>query len=96
MDWATDETKLWLSPSARQRRNPRSRPLSVYQDLSTRHNWPVKKTIVDLPINIKENSKRPSGNSLSPPGAQNKDLGAASHTLLTEVCDAGYTAVEAF
>ena len=31
------------------------------------------------------NSKRSSGNSLSPLGAQNKDIGAASQTLLTEV-----------
>ena len=36
------------------------------------------------------------GNSLSPLGAQNKNLDAASQTLLTEVCDAGYTAEEAF
>ena len=68
----------------------------MYQDLSTRHDWPVKKAIVDLPIDMKENSRRPSGNSLSPPGAQNKDFGAASQTLLTGVFDAGYTAVEAF
>ena len=54
----------------------------MYQDLSTRHNWPVKKG----------NSKRTSGNSLSPLGAgggggsgQNKDLSAALPTLLTEV-----------
>ena len=26
----------------------------MYQDLSTRHDWPVKKAIVDLPIRIKE------------------------------------------
>ena len=39
----------------------------------------VKKAIVDLPIRLKGNS----GNSLSPL-AQNKDLDAASQTLLTE------------
>ena len=30
----------------------------MYQDLSTRHDWPVKKAIVDLPVRLKENSKR--------------------------------------
>ena len=33
-------------------------PPPVYQDLSTRHDWPVKKAIVDLPIRMKGNSKR--------------------------------------
>ena len=28
----------------------------MYQDLSTRHDWPVKKAIVNLPIKLKENS----------------------------------------
>ena len=60
----SDETKLWLSPSAKQRRNPCSGPPTVYQDLSTHHDWPVKIGIVDLPIR----SKDPSGNSLSPLG----------------------------
>ena len=45
----------------------------------------LKKAIVDLPIKMKGNSKRTSGNSLSPLGAQNKELGTASQTLLTEV-----------
>ena len=57
----------------------------VYQDLSTRHDWPVKKAIVNLPIRMKGNSKRTSGNSLNPLRAQNKDLAAASQTLLNEV-----------
>ena len=39
----TDEIKLWLSLSAKQRRNSCSRPLNVYQDLSTCHDWLVKK-----------------------------------------------------
>ena len=39
---ATDETKLWLSLSAKQRRNPCSVPPVVYQDLSTLHDWPAK------------------------------------------------------
>ena len=50
-----------------------------------RHDWPAKKTFIDLPIKMKGNSKRTSGNSLSQLGAQNKDIGAASQTLLTEV-----------
>ena len=55
---------------AKQRRNPCSRPPSVYLDLSTCNDWPVKKAIVDLPIRLKGNSKRTSGFSLR---AQNKD-----------------------
>ena len=42
---ATDETKLWLSPSAKQRQNPCSGPHPVHQDLSTRHDWPVRKPL---------------------------------------------------
>ena len=34
---------------------------------------------------MKGNSKRTSGNSLSPLGPQNKNIGAAWQTLLTEV-----------
>ena len=41
---------------------------SVYQDLSTRHDWTVKKAIVNLPLSLKGNSKLLSGNSLSPFG----------------------------
>ena len=51
-------------------------------DLSARYDWPFKKRIVNLPINLKGNSKRISGNFL---GDQNKDIGAASQTLLTGV-----------
>ena len=57
---------LWLSPSAKQRRNPCSRSPPVYQDLSTWHDWPVKNAIVDLPIRLKGNLKRISGSPLSP------------------------------
>ena len=39
----------------------------VYQDLSTRNDWPVKNAIVDLPIRMKGNSKHTSGNSLRDP-----------------------------
>ena len=38
-----DEIKLWLTPSAKQRRNPCSGLPAVYPDLSTHHDWPVKK-----------------------------------------------------
>ena len=37
-------------------------------DLTTRHGWPVKKAIVDLPISLKGNYKHTSVNSLSPLG----------------------------
>ena len=59
--------------------------LSFYQDVRTRHDWPVKKATVDLPIKMMGNSKRFSGNSLSPLGAHNKDIGSSLQTLLTEV-----------
>ena len=68
--------ECWLSRSAKQHRNPCCRPPSVYQDLSTSHDWPFEKSIVILPIRLKENSKRISGNSLSPLGAQSQDIGA--------------------
>ena len=54
----------------------------MYQDLSTRHDWPVRNPIVDLPIRMKGSLKRTSGNSLSPLGAQNGDFGAASRILI--------------
>ena len=57
----------------------------MHQNLSARHDWPVKKAIIDWPIRMKRNSKRTSGNWLSPLGAQNINHGAASQTLLTEV-----------
>ena len=40
--------------------------------------WPVNNAIVDLSIKMK-------GNSLSPLGVQNRDVGTASQTLLPEV-----------
>ena len=47
----------------------------MYQGLSTQLDWPVKKPIVMLPIRMKGNSKRISGNSfVGPLGAKNKDL----------------------
>ena len=56
-----------------------------YQDFSTRHDWPVKEAIANSPIILNGNSKHTSGNSLNPVGVQNKDLTAASQTLLTGV-----------
>ena len=41
-----DEIKLWLTPSAKQCRNPCSGLPAVYPDLGTRHDWPVKKAFV--------------------------------------------------
>ena len=81
----TEETELWLSLSAKQRRNPCSGLPAVYQDLRMRHDWPVQKPFVDLPIKIKGNFKRTFGNSLSTLRAQNKDIGAASQMLLTRI-----------
>ena len=57
------ELNFWLRPSARQHRNPND--LGAYQDLSKRHDWPVKKAMVHLPISLQGNSERISGNSLS-------------------------------
>ena len=62
-----------------------SNPHLCLKDLSTCHDWPVKKAIISSPIRMKGNSKRTSGDSLSPLAAQNKDLCAASQTLLTGV-----------
>ena len=71
--------------SGKQRQNHCSAPHPpVYQDLSTRHDWPVKKTIVDLPIRLQVEGKfKTHCNSLSPLEAENKDLGTASQTLPT-------------
>ena len=80
----TDETKLWLSLFAKQRQNPCSGSHLCTRILIARHDWPVKKC---LPVKMKGNSKRTSGNSLCPLDmkAQNKDLGTACQTLLTRV-----------
>ena len=66
--WPAPQTEINFlsSPSAKQRRNPCSGPQPAYQDLNTRHDWPVKKAIVNLPIRLKGNSKRISSNLLSP------------------------------
>ena len=51
------EINFWFSQSAKQCQNPCSGPPPVYQDLSTCHDWPVNKAIVNLPIRLKGNSK---------------------------------------
>ena len=76
---ATDETKLLSSLSEKQCQNPCSRPPAMYQDLSMHHDWPVEEAIVNFPI------KRSSGNLLSLSRVLNKDIRAASQTLLTKV-----------
>ena len=60
-------------------------PLSVYQDLSTCHDWPNKKVIVNLPIRVKGYPKCISGNLLNPLGYKNMDIGTALQTLLSRV-----------
>ena len=45
------------TPAAKQRRNPCSGLPPVYQDLSTRYDWPVKNAIVDFPIKVKGKPK---------------------------------------
>ena len=54
----------------------------MYQNLSTRHDWPVEEnSIVDSANQVEGGSKRTSGNSpLSPLGARNNDIGAADVT----------------
>ena len=56
----------------------------MYQDLSTRHDWLVKKDNVDLPIKMNRNSRH-FGYLINPLRTQNKDLG-----LKYYVCEAGY------
>ena len=56
----------------------------MYKDLSTHHNWPVKKATVDMPINMEGNLKHTSSYSSSPLASQNKDLSTASHYVLNQ------------
>ena len=53
----------------------------MYQDLSICFGWPVKKSIVDLPIRMKGNTKYTSGNLVSMLVSQNKDIGTALQTI---------------
>ena len=69
---------------AKQCHNYCSRPLPVYQDLSTCHDWPVKKSIVDLPIRMTGNTKRTFANLVSLLVSQNKDIGTALQTITNQ------------
>ena len=60
----TYETELWLSLSVKQRESHCCGAPLVYQDLSMRHDWPVKQACVDLSIKMKGNSKHTSGSLL--------------------------------
>ena len=83
VDCATDETKLWLSPFAKQCQNPCSGYPPVYQDLSTCHDWPIKKDIVYLPIRMKGNQNTlPIIDSFE---AQNMDLSVSLQMSLAKV-----------
>ena len=75
----TDRTNFWLPKPLFWADPP------VYQDLIACHDWPIKKATVNLPIRLKQISKRISGNSFSLFGAQNKDICAASQMLLIRV-----------
>lgn len=73
---STDETKP-LVKSVCNSALKSSAPTCVPENLSMHHDWPVEKAIFDLPIRLKKNPKRTSGNLLSLFRTQNKDLGAA-------------------
>ena len=83
------ELNFLLSPSCETAPKSMFWAPPVCLDLSRRHDWPVKKAVVDLPIRLKGDLKRTSGNSLSPFGAQNKDLGAAASQTLLDVASRG-------
>ena len=48
----------------------------MYQDLSTPYDWPVEKSHCQFANQVERKFETHSGNSLSPLGAQNKDIGA--------------------
>ena len=50
--------------------------LVVYQDLGTRHKWPVKKGYGQFANQIQGKYRSNSTNSLNPLETQNKDMGA--------------------
>lgn len=73
---STDETKP-LVKSVCKSALKSSATTCVPEDLSMSHDWPIEKAMVDLPVELKKNLKRTSGNLLSLFRTQNKDLGAA-------------------
>ena len=48
------ELNCWLSQSVKQRQNPSSVSLPVYQDLNMFHDWTVQKTITDMQSGCRE------------------------------------------
>ena len=83
VDCTTYETKLWLSPFAKQCQNPCSRYRPVYKYLSTFHDLLVKKDLIDLPIRVKENQN--AFQIIDSFRAQNKDLSVSLQTPLAKV-----------
>ena len=79
---SADETKLWLSLSVILVLGPH---LCTGIQVCAMIGLLKTIAIVDLPIKVKGNSKCSSGNSLSPLGAQNKDISATSQMLLTKI-----------
>ena len=91
--WASSLDDLWGRLSLRHKRNltlvkPVCEtaaksffgPPPAYRHLRTCHNWSAKKAIHDfLPIRIKGNSKRISGNSFSPFGANQNERKFKTH-----------------
>ena len=63
---ATDEIKLWFSPSVKLRQNPCSSPPTCVPGCEYAPWLARYKAIVDLPIRLNRTSKRISGNSLRP------------------------------
>ena len=60
MSWlacATDEIKLWLSPSAKQRQNPCSGSPPVYHNLSTCHDWVLLGVVAQSLKSVRRNSR---------------------------------------
>ena len=72
---ATDNLKLWLSPSVKLRQNPFSSPTTCVPGCEYAPWLARYKATLDLPIRLNRTSKRISGNSLSPLEAPNKDFG---------------------
>ena len=72
---ATDNLKVWLSPSVKLRQNPCCSPTTCVPGCEYAPWLARYKAIVDLPIRLNRPSKRISGNSLRPLEAPNKDFG---------------------
>ena len=91
----TNETKLWSKSVCKQHQNPCFGPSAVYQDVGMHaeiaaqhlcyHDWPVKNAIVHLLIRLKKEKEMHFCYLVESIGAQNKDIGATSQMLLTEV-----------